>query len=335
MAMFVNLLIEKLRVGTKLDRECAKLVEKSHKFVLDPGAISQEIRDGAFRYAQQLMVAEIFPMPFDSGVFEFGPTGLVQQDFSDLRLWVLAWREPESTQPCGWAVYFRAFAQIGSERGDIISYPLVGQAFTDAFNDDGTRGGFKTLVVDTESLDMLRAGMRLYRAGDPASVAAMRARVQNPVFKGLFSESEIANAWESALRQGAPDGEEEHIRWAERAVGVALDQLLQILGLMSTGSGIVQTVVRPQMKFINAKRVRKGEVPLDYEHTVVSIDPTVLRLPGVVAQGGTHASPRLHWRRGHIRTLQGGRKVQVRPCVVGDVSRGTVTHDYDIHPILH
>jgi hypothetical protein len=45
---------------------------------------------------------------------------------------------------------------------------------------------------------------------------------------------------------------------------------------------------------------------------------------------GTHASPRWHIRRGHWRTLAGGRKTFVRECEVGDPARGGVIKDYRI-----
>jgi hypothetical protein len=34
-------------------------------------------------------------------------------------------------------------------------------------------------------------------------------------------------------------------------------------------------------------------------------------------EGGTHASPRLHWRRGHVRRLANGKITNVRPTLVG------------------
>lgn len=45
---------------------------------------------------------------------------------------------------------------------------------------------------------------------------------------------------------------------------------------------------------------------------------------------GTHASPRLHWRRGHQRILRSGRITWVRPTLVGDANRGLVVHDYQM-----
>jgi hypothetical protein len=45
-------------------------------------------------------------------------------------------------------------------------------------------------------------------------------------------------------------------------------------------------------------------------------------------QGGSHASPRWHVRRGHWRQLADGRRVFVRACEVGDPARGGVIKDY-------
>ena len=45
-------------------------------------------------------------------------------------------------------------------------------------------------------------------------------------------------------------------------------------------------------------------------------------------QGGSHASPRWHIRRGHWRQLADGRRVFVRACEVGDPARGGVMKDY-------
>ena len=47
-------------------------------------------------------------------------------------------------------------------------------------------------------------------------------------------------------------------------------------------------------------------------------------------QGGTHASPRWHIRRGHWRQLADGRRIFVRECQVGDAANGGVLKDYTI-----
>jgi len=51
-------------------------------------------------------------------------------------------------------------------------------------------------------------------------------------------------------------------------------------------------------------------------------------IPG---QGGTHASPRLHLRRGHARQHKPGLWCWVQPHVVGDKSLGMIHKDYAVH----
>lgn len=74
------------------------------------------------------------------------------------------------------------------------------------------------------------------------------------------------------------------------------------------------------------KRVRKGKAPLYEWRTVVVGGPKTVLEP----QGGTHAPPRLHDRRGHQRRLRSGKVVWVRPCKVGNAARGMVFHDYEV-----
>jgi hypothetical protein len=79
-----------------------------------------------------------------------------------------------------------------------------------------------------------------------------------------------------------------------------------------------------KQKFVNKKRIAKGKAPI-YEWTTVVIEPPK---PKVEPKGGTHASPRLHDRRGHYRKLRSGKLAWVQPCKVGDASKGTVFKDY-------
>jgi len=61
----------------------------------------------------------------------------------------------------------------------------------------------------------------------------------------------------------------------------------------------------------------------------VAIDPARLSA-AIPPQGGSHASPRWHLRRGHWRQLADGRRVFVRQCEVGDPTRGGVVKDYTV-----
>lgn len=84
-------------------------------------------------------------------------------------------------------------------------------------------------------------------------------------------------------------------------------------------------VEHPAPKFMNQKRAAKGKQPLFSFWT--------LHLPGPAANdapplGGTHASPRLHLRRGHIRQYAPGKYTWVEACVVGNKQAGMVAKDY-------
>lgn len=75
------------------------------------------------------------------------------------------------------------------------------------------------------------------------------------------------------------------------------------------------------------KKIRQGKVPT-YDWTTVVIEPSK---PKNDPQGGTHASPRWHERRGHWRFIKKtGSRVWVKNCEVGDKARGAVFHDYKI-----
>jgi hypothetical protein len=76
--------------------------------------------------------------------------------------------------------------------------------------------------------------------------------------------------------------------------------------------------------FTNRRKVAQKKMPL-YDWTTVVIEPTKNKSE---SKGGTHASPRLHDRRGHLRRLRSGKNVWVKPCKVGDASKGTIFHDY-------
>ena len=75
----------------------------------------------------------------------------------------------------------------------------------------------------------------------------------------------------------------------------------------------------------NAKRIRHGKKPLFDWHTV-TIEPPK---PKAEAQGGTHASPRLHDVRGHW-VKRGDKRFWRKAHQRGDASIGVVFHDYKL-----
>ena len=94
----------------------------------------------------------------------------------------------------------------------------------------------------------------------------------------------------------------------------------------------IDTVYQPsiQKSVINDARKRKGKPPLISWNTV----KLEHRKAKNDSQGGTHASPRLHDRRGHWRTYPSGKRGWVKACKVGDASKGIVFKDYQVVPAL-
>jgi hypothetical protein len=87
-----------------------------------------------------------------------------------------------------------------------------------------------------------------------------------------------------------------------------------------------ETGYLPVKRANHAKRIRQGKVPL-YDWNTIVVEPPK---PKAEPQGGTHASPRWHERRGHWRNLKNNKRVWVRNCEVGNKARGAVFHDYVI-----
>lgn len=74
---------------------------------------------------------------------------------------------------------------------------------------------------------------------------------------------------------------------------------------------------------LNKKRAKAGKVPL-YEYWTLVLRPSAAERN---ALGGTHESPRVHLRRGHIKHRQTG-DFWWQPCAVGNRKRGIVMKDY-------
>lgn len=79
---------------------------------------------------------------------------------------------------------------------------------------------------------------------------------------------------------------------------------------------------------INRKRIAKGKMPF-FSYRTLHITPD-RQARAEECLGGTHSSPRLHLRRGHVRRISDGRKIWVRPSLVGDKSKGFAAKDYEV-----
>lgn len=89
----------------------------------------------------------------------------------------------------------------------------------------------------------------------------------------------------------------------------------------------VATVTTPAAASLNKKRAKSGKFPiLEYKTLTIIVDE---QRSVSEPQGGTHASPRVHLRRGHIRRIAPEKRIWVQPCVVGS-NHGIVLKDYRV-----
>ena len=76
---------------------------------------------------------------------------------------------------------------------------------------------------------------------------------------------------------------------------------------------------------LNIARIKRGRKPFAAYHVLQLVAAESGRVGGF----GSHASPAMHVRRGHIRRLASGRRTWVNQCVVGRIASGLVDKDYD------
>lgn len=136
-----------------------------------------------------------------------------------------------------------------------------------------------------------------------------------------FARVHTDDKWQ--LLRGEPSAND---TTAEHEAGIAA--VIAVLGDFMQRTATVG--YRPTVKrnsILNQQRARKGKPPLQYDWHTVTIQPPQIKSE---PKGGTHASPRLHDRRGHFRKLKSGARVWVNPCKVGDASKGTVFKDYKV-----
>lgn len=77
---------------------------------------------------------------------------------------------------------------------------------------------------------------------------------------------------------------------------------------------------------LNKKRIHKNKPPI-YSFKTLCIKKNKVASKNRNEEN-THASPRLHLRRGHIRRCHSGINTWVQPCVVGDKTKGIVHKEY-------
>jgi hypothetical protein len=104
--------------------------------------------------------------------------------------------------------------------------------------------------------------------------------------------------------------------------------IIAVYMLTIAGGDMYVSAPTPDEIAVNKKRMNKGKKPL-IEFRLITVDGKKSALPSI--PHGTHASPRLHWRRGHWRTMKkSGKKVWIDPMLVGDEENGKIIKDYAV-----
>jgi hypothetical protein len=114
-----------------------------------------------------------------------------------------------------------------------------------------------------------------------------------------------------------------HFEVATSAGIYAIGVLAQMLCALECRNVRIETLDPPEK--LQRKRQRAGRLPL-VSYKVLDLD-TSQRLTSARSSGCTHASPRVHLRRGHIRRLDNG-PIWVNATVVRGRTPGLVVKDY-------
>ena len=126
-----------------------------------------------------------------------------------------------------------------------------------------------------------------------------------------------------------PEGERKYR--AQRDCSDEAWSVIHLLAALSVDKGRHETLPAPTK--LNKKRAKKDRVPM-FEYKVLDIVADIMAAQPSESkphQGGTHASPRMHKRRGHVRRLRSGRTTWIRNMIVGKPGTGAVEKDYSVH----
>lgn len=224
--------------------------------------------------------------------------------------------------------------------------------------------------LDSTSMDWMRQSVAfdmgiLSEIDDSLSVIHDLVRLPYPVC--WFEASGDPREWQSVFRYGvlatsladqsillecyirAPDRFATHKRWLMEgsysykggaietflpAKEVPIDDCTPVRMVLKFLSALNCTNVRrvehiPPPKLQKA-RTKRGKVPL-FSYWTLELDLGVSSTQSAPL-GGTHASPRVHLRRGHPRQYAPGQWTWVQPHAVGNKSLGMVHKDYAVNP---
>jgi hypothetical protein len=140
--------------------------------------------------------------------------------------------------------------------------------------------------------------------------------------------SEFTKTWHAFVSNELADNAALTVDQSEDLASIST-AILYIMHSLISAKGVEFHTESPPAK-LNRKRVQNCRPPL-YEHHVLKTGGYASsgRVLGV---GATHASPRSHWRRGHIRTIHPGTPKQKRIAIPASLINGPgfVSKEYEV-----
>ena len=122
--------------------------------------------------------------------------------------------------------------------------------------------------------------------------------------------------------QSIDEGKADAIKYTQQ-IYVSLRSLNALLACNNVD---IASVPAPKAKGLGR---RKREL-LKFEYKILTVRGKRQFGDGSPATSGSHASRRLHTRRGHVRKLPTGATTWVTQCLVGDSSKGVIRKDYRV-----
>jgi hypothetical protein len=223
----------------------------------------------------------------------------------------------------------------GEDLRMLVAAPVYHFADQEAFDSDAVEMASRALLFERPRLPHRRVIFEVRDRGEDRRALVVYAwETDTGVEAALLSRFRACRRWTDVLARA-------HFRadgWAE-VTGKSRGEPLtddhpyvhcltgmvwrSLAILAEAGTTVEQTVSRVHRpKFANAG-IRGWTW-----HQVEIVPERLVR--SSLPQGGSHASPRWHVRRGHWRQLADGRRVFVRACEVGDPDQGGILKDYVI-----
>lgn len=148
------------------------------------------------------------------------------------------------------------------------------------------------------------------------------------LFSAPFSkESGKVSVLEPEIMPARDDGTRVKAEADECQLGPSLVCDLTALVALLHAEGVT-TQTTPAPTRLNKIRAAKGKLAIGaVSHVYINVGKRQHTPSG--NHVGSHASPRMHWRRGHIRRLPDGKITNVRPCLVGNIG-SSAPRDYKV-----